>query len=96
MAPQPFPRRRFQFRLRTVMLLAAIVAVQCAVCLPMLKEWQAQDDAPAKQWIAVGGTGIIAPFQTNFVCTFDKIIRRRDGRTIRVPPRIVHRSATKS
>ncbi len=31
---------RFQFRLRTLMLIVAIVAVQCAVCLPALKEWQ--------------------------------------------------------
>ncbi len=31
---------RFQFRLRTMLLIVAIVSVQCAVCLPALKEWQ--------------------------------------------------------
>jgi hypothetical protein len=40
MADQPSPRRRFQFRLRTLLLWATIFAVQCAVCLPGLKEWQ--------------------------------------------------------
>jgi hypothetical protein len=42
MADQPVPRRRFQFRLRTLFVIATIVAVQCAVCLPMLKEWEAR------------------------------------------------------
>jgi Tfp pilus assembly protein FimT len=37
---QPSPRRRFQFRLRTLFVIVTIVAVQCAVCLPMLKKWQ--------------------------------------------------------
>jgi hypothetical protein len=36
------PCRRFQFRLRTLLLIVAIVAVQCAACLPMLKTWQTQ------------------------------------------------------
>jgi hypothetical protein len=34
--------RRFQFRLRTLFVVAAIVAVQCAVCLPMLRNWEAR------------------------------------------------------
>lgn len=29
-----------RFRLRTLFLIMTIVAVQCAVCLPALKEWQ--------------------------------------------------------
>jgi Tfp pilus assembly protein FimT len=41
-APPNRKRRRFQFRLRTLMLIAAIVAVQCAVCFPALKRWQKQ------------------------------------------------------
>ena len=40
MADQLPPRRRFQFRLRTLLLLVSIVAVQCAVYLPALREWQ--------------------------------------------------------
>ncbi len=35
---------RFQFRLRTLLLIVAIVAIQCAVCLPSLKEWQKRRD----------------------------------------------------
>jgi hypothetical protein len=42
MPDQPSPRRRFQFRLRTLLLAVAIVAVQCSVCLPMLREWRSQ------------------------------------------------------
>jgi hypothetical protein len=40
--PDPPKRKRhwFQFSLRTLLLAIAIVAVQCAVCLPMLREWQ--------------------------------------------------------
>jgi hypothetical protein len=37
-------RRRFQFRLRTLSVIVAIVAVQCAVCLLMLREWQRQSE----------------------------------------------------
>jgi hypothetical protein len=40
MVAQPSPRRRFQFSLWTLFVAVAIVAVQCAVCLPILKEWQ--------------------------------------------------------
>jgi hypothetical protein len=40
MADQPSPRRRFQFRLRTLFVVLTIVAVQCAVCLPGLRQWQ--------------------------------------------------------
>jgi hypothetical protein len=39
----PSPRRRFQFRLRTLFVGLTIVAIQCAVCLPALKEWRAQE-----------------------------------------------------
>ena len=35
-------RRWFQFSLRTLFAVAPIVAVQCAVCLPALKECQQQ------------------------------------------------------
>jgi hypothetical protein len=31
---------RIQLRLRTLFVILAIVAVQCAACLPALKEWQ--------------------------------------------------------
>jgi len=93
MADQPSSRRRFQFRLRTLILFTAIVAVQCAVCLPALKEWQAKKDIP--KWTDAGGTGSIAPFQTNIGCTFYRFIRRRDGRIIHVLPHAVERSATK-
>lgn len=33
-------RRRFQFHVRTLFVVATVVAVQCATCLPMLREWQ--------------------------------------------------------
>jgi hypothetical protein len=71
------PRRRFQFSLRTLMLFAVIGAVHCALRLPMLKEWQAQNEVPA--WHDLGGTGSIAPYPTN--CSFGRIIRirRLDG-----------------
>ena len=36
-------RRRFQFRLRTLFVVVAIVAVQCAVCLPILREWEERE-----------------------------------------------------
>lgn len=36
-------RRRFQFRLRTLFLVMTTVAVQCAVCLPGVKEWEKQE-----------------------------------------------------
>jgi hypothetical protein len=39
MPEQPSPRRRFQFRLRTLLLVVAIAAVICAACLPMIREW---------------------------------------------------------
>ena len=41
MADQPSRRRRFQFRLRTLFVIVTILAVECAVCLPMLREWEA-------------------------------------------------------
>jgi hypothetical protein len=43
MEGSPSPRRRFQFRLRMLFIAMTILAVQCAVCLPMLKEWKAQE-----------------------------------------------------
>ena len=96
MADQPSPHRRFQFRLRTLFVVAAIVAVQCAVCLPMLKEWQAQREIP--RWTDLGGTGSIAGIPTN--CTFGRVIRirRHDGRILRLPVRTASAkpSATKS
>jgi hypothetical protein len=41
MAAQPSPRR-YQFRLGTWFVASTILAVQCAVCFPALKEWQRQ------------------------------------------------------
>jgi hypothetical protein len=38
--PPKRKRRWFQFSLRTVIVVVTIVSVQCAVCLPMLREWQ--------------------------------------------------------
>jgi len=32
--------RWFQYRLRTIFTVVTIVAVQCAVCFPMLREWE--------------------------------------------------------
>jgi hypothetical protein len=40
--------RPFQFRLRTFILIVAIAAVQCAVCLPMLREWQSRRELERK------------------------------------------------
>jgi hypothetical protein len=34
-------RRRLQFSLRTLFVVVTILAVECAVCLPMLREWEA-------------------------------------------------------
>jgi hypothetical protein len=93
MAAQPTPRRRFQFRLRTLMLLAAILAVQCAVCLPALREWQAQKEV--SKWTDQGGTGTIIPFQTTIGCTFYRFILRHDGRIIHVLPHAVQSSKIK-
>jgi hypothetical protein len=45
----------------------------------MLREWQEKNEA---QWIPAGGTGSIAPFQTNIICRFDRRVRRHDGRFI--------------
>jgi hypothetical protein len=69
---------RFQFRLRTLLLLVTIVTVQCSVCLPMLTEWRKQNE-----WRDLGGTGSIAPFETKIVCYFDRPVRRHDGRMVR-------------
>lgn len=37
-------RPRLQFRLRTLFVITTIVAIQCAVCLPMWREWKQQQD----------------------------------------------------
>jgi hypothetical protein len=42
--PPKRKRRWFQFSLRTLIVVMAIVAVQCAVCLPMLREWKERDE----------------------------------------------------
>jgi hypothetical protein len=34
---------RFQFRLRTLFAITTIVSVQCAVCFPILKDWERFD-----------------------------------------------------
>jgi hypothetical protein len=33
-------RRWFQFSLRTLLIVTTVVAVQCAVCLPIFRDWQ--------------------------------------------------------
>jgi hypothetical protein len=38
--PPKRKRRWFQFSLRTLFVVVATLAVECAVCLPMLREWQ--------------------------------------------------------
>jgi hypothetical protein len=38
--PPKRKRRWFQFSLRTLLVVVTIIAVQCAVCLPLLREWQ--------------------------------------------------------
>jgi hypothetical protein len=46
--PPKRKRRWFQFSLRTLMIVVTSVSVECAVCLPMLREWEANrqlDDA---------------------------------------------------
>jgi hypothetical protein len=48
------PRRRFQFRLRTVFVVVTIVAVQCAACVPTLKEWQRLQQVRGQRLEAVG------------------------------------------
>ena len=55
---EPPKRKRhwFQFSLRTLFVAMTILALQCAVCFPALKEWQAQPDT----WSDTGGTGAIA------------------------------------
>jgi hypothetical protein len=40
---------RFQFRLRTLFVIVTFVAVQCAVCLPALREWQHQRRVAAER-----------------------------------------------
>jgi hypothetical protein len=40
MPDQPSRHRRFQFRLWTLFVVTTIAAVQCAVCLPPLRDWQ--------------------------------------------------------
>src|SRR5665213_3508425 len=47
------PHFRFQFRLRTLLVVVTIVAVQCAVCLPMLREWQESQTPQAQSRRAV-------------------------------------------
>jgi hypothetical protein len=42
-------RRRFQFRLRTLFVVATVVAVQCATCLPMFREWQQREQHEANR-----------------------------------------------
>jgi hypothetical protein len=44
--PPKHKRRWFQFSLRALLVAATIVAVQCAVCFPMLREWESYDGNP--------------------------------------------------
>jgi Tfp pilus assembly protein PilP len=41
-------RRWFQFRLQTVFAAMTIAAVQCAVCLPALRDWNNQREEEVK------------------------------------------------
>jgi hypothetical protein len=54
--PPKCKRRWFQFRLRTLLAVVAIVAVQCAVCLPMLREWRA-----AREWDRIKPRLLVMP-----------------------------------
>jgi hypothetical protein len=45
-ADKPKSKRRwFQFRMRTLLVAVTVVAVQCAVCLPALREWHTRKEA---------------------------------------------------
>jgi hypothetical protein len=72
-------RRCFQFRLRTLFLIVAIAAVQCGVCLPMLREWQALPDT----WRDAGGTGSIGPFSFTIHDYFGGKLVNRKPRALR-------------
>jgi hypothetical protein len=39
MTDQPSPRRWFQFRLRTLMIVVTFLAIICAVGVPLVREW---------------------------------------------------------
>jgi hypothetical protein len=52
--PPKRKRRWYQFSLRTLLVVVTIATVQCAVCLPMLREWQERIE-----WSDAGGTGSI-------------------------------------
>ena len=41
--PPKRKRRWFQFSLRTLLVVVTVAAVKCAVCLPMLREWQRRE-----------------------------------------------------
>jgi hypothetical protein len=41
--PPKRKRRWFQFSLRTLFVIVTILAVDCSVCLPILRDWQAQE-----------------------------------------------------
>jgi hypothetical protein len=51
MAAEPKRKRRWSwFRLRTLLLIVAIVAVECAICLPPLRKWQADRERKRALW----------------------------------------------
>ena len=49
-------KRRFQFRLRTLLLAVTVAAVICAVCLPMLREWL-RPKRVSKPWLRINALG---------------------------------------
>jgi hypothetical protein len=80
--PPKRKRRWFQFSLRTLLLVVVtIAAVQCAVCLPMLREWQER-----VEWRDAGGTGSIGPFAFTIHCGVGRVVRRQPRASRRFAP----------
>jgi Tfp pilus assembly protein FimT len=71
--PPKRKRRWFQYSLRSLLIVVAIAAVQCAVCLPLLREWQQrrQQQADSEELIklitdtVVPSTGLLTVNETS-------------------------------
>ena len=70
--PPKRKRRWYQFSLRTLMIIVTIAAVESAVCLPMVREWQERIE-----WTDAGGTGSIGPFTFTIHCGVGRVVRRQ-------------------
>ncbi len=68
--PPKRKRRWFQFSLRTLLAVAAIAAVQCAVYFPMLREWEANRELDE----AIRGAKVFSDFPT---CAHPPIVSHR-------------------